>query len=99
MEHRILAAETRYTKGQMLYDDAHCLTVDEVTVCECVFEHSYHRVNVVSGLRADVFEHEGQCFETTGPYIELRSTVFIENRRNTRKSWKAMSAYGNHSQA
>lgn len=86
MKHRVFAAETRYAKGQMLYDDTCCLTVNEVTVCERIFQHGDHRVNVVGRLWTNVFEYEGQCFETAGPYVEFRSAVLVEDCGDTRES-------------
>ena len=95
MKHRVFAAKTRYAESQMLDNDTCRLTVDEVTVCERVFEHGDNRVNVVGRLWANVFEYEGQRFETAGPYVELRSTVLVEDCRNTRESW-GTSAYGDY---
>lgn len=86
MEHRVFAAETRHAKCQVFYNDTCCLTVDEVTVCEGVFEHGDHRVDVVGRLWTNILEYKGQRLETAGPYVELRSTVLVEDCGNTRES-------------
>ncbi|SRR5258706_10570708 len=59
-----------------------------VSIRQGVFEHCHDRVSVVSGLRTDIFEDEGQSFETPCSDVELCSPVFGQNCGNAGEGYK-----------
>lgn len=67
---------------------AGCLVMNEIAVGEGVLEDGHYGVAVVRGLRANLFEDEGEGLEpgdgreTTGADIQLNCAIFIENGRN-----------------
>jgi hypothetical protein len=42
----------------------------------------------VGRLRANVFEDEGECLQTTRSDVEFGSAIFVQDGRDTSEGWK-----------
>lgn len=58
MHHRIFASKTCDTKSKMLDNCARCLSVNKITICQCVLQHGHNGIAVIGRLRSNIFENE-----------------------------------------
>ena len=79
MHHGVFTAQTSYAKGKMLHNGASGLPVNQVTICEGIFEHGNNWVDVIGRLWPNVFKHERQGLETPCADIEFGRAVFIQD--------------------
>ena len=69
MHHGIFTSETCDAESKMLDDCARCLSVNKITICQCVFQHGHNGIAVIGRLRPDVFENERQRLQTAGSNV------------------------------
>lgn len=62
MDERILAIEAVDAKRKMLNSRGSGLPVNQITVCERIFEERCHGINIVLAHFANVLEHETEGF-------------------------------------
>mmetsp|Transcript_13708 Transcript_13708/g.31624 ORF Transcript_13708/g.31624 Transcript_13708/m.31624 type:complete len:219 (-) Transcript_13708:2931-3587(-) len=80
MSQRIFATKSINTQSKVLDHCAGSLSVHQVTIHERIFQQGSHSIDIILAHLSDVLEKEGQCLENSVLDIELRQTIFIQQR-------------------